>query len=58
MSRMGVITVECDNKQCYAVETIDGDKLPASINVVLVVKGWQVGNGRDICPQCVEEGKA
>jgi hypothetical protein len=62
MSRRGDITVECDMPTCHAELVIPAERLQVvSLSYVMGHAWWvqQDGQGvrRDICPQCIEEGK-
>ena len=56
----GEVVVECDVRGCHACETlVEADLKAATLPQALAAKGWEKnGVGKDICPQCVEEGAA
>lgn len=57
MSRRGEIVIACDVKDCHA-EFIFKAQRRLTVDEALDREGWhQLDDGRDMCQQCVEEGK-
>lgn len=59
MSMFGEIVIECDNPDCHAQHAVTADDaFRVAGREFIEDEGWAHISGRDVCPQCVEEGKA
>jgi hypothetical protein len=64
MSIRGVITVECDTKDCHAEDVLDADSadftegMKSGVQIELYAAGWRMDDdGLFHCPQCCEDGR-
>ena len=58
MARLGQIVVECESLGCHATVTYGANAIESELAAFLREDGWTRKDGKDICPQCVEEGKS
>ena len=56
MSRWNHVCIECDQLDCGAYQEFTAEALKeSSLAELLEADGWRVKDGKDACPQCVEE---